>query len=108
MLVDPAWTATGAMANVRAFQTQTLLQNGKDYNAISNSATKKLAATSKADALKEVRDFGLDEAYDASVISGVDALADSAVMIDRSFIDFLVARVTALAVRAAGLSLRNG
>ncbi len=48
----------------------------------------------------------VDEAYDASVISGVDALADSAVMIDRSFIDFLVARVTAFLAAALGTLLR--
>ncbi|MGB4911915.1 MAG: hypothetical protein WBO95_07220, partial [Candidatus Dechloromonas phosphoritropha] len=37
-----------------------------DYHAISNGTTRKLATTSKAAALKEARDFGLDEAYDAS------------------------------------------
>ena len=29
VLVDPAWTATGAMTNLRAFHSQTLLANGK-------------------------------------------------------------------------------
>ena len=29
VLVDPAWTATGSLATARAFQTQTLLANGK-------------------------------------------------------------------------------
>ncbi|RYZ65753.1 MAG: NADH-quinone oxidoreductase subunit L, partial [Proteobacteria bacterium] len=48
----------------------------------------------------------VDEAYDASVISGVDALADSAVMIDRGFIDFLIARVSAFLVAAFGTLLR--
>ncbi|MFO0760369.1 MAG: kelch repeat-containing protein [Byssovorax sp.] len=29
VLVDPAWTATGSLTNLRAFHTQTLLANGK-------------------------------------------------------------------------------
>ena len=71
LLVASGYTPIGYMAVKptdpdRAPHAMALLQNGKDYHAISNSATKKLAATSKADALKEVRDFGLDEAYDAS------------------------------------------
>lgn len=71
LLVASGYTPIGYMAVKptdpdRAPHAMALLQQGKDYHAISNSATKKLAATSKADALKELRDFGLGEAYDAS------------------------------------------
>ncbi|HXE37578.1 MAG TPA: hypothetical protein VN639_03815, partial [Azonexus sp.] len=71
LLVASGYTPTGYMAVKptdpdRAPHALALLQHGKDYHAISNSATKKLAATSKADALKEMRDFGLGEAYDPS------------------------------------------
>jgi len=71
LMVASGYTPIGYMAVKptdpdRAPHAMALLQQGKDFHAISNSATKKLAATSKADALKEVRDFGLDEAYDPS------------------------------------------
>jgi hypothetical protein len=71
LLVASGYTAIGYMAVKptdpdRAPHALALLQHGKDFHAISNNATSKLAATSKAGALKEMRDFGLDEAYDAS------------------------------------------
>lgn len=71
LLVASGYTPIGYMAVKptdpdRAPHALALLQQGKDFHAISNSATKKLAATSKADALKEMRDFGLGEAYDPS------------------------------------------
>lgn len=71
LLVAAGYTPIGYMAVKptdpdRDPHAMALLQQGKDYHAISNGATKKLAATNKTDALKEVRDFGLDDAYDAS------------------------------------------
>ena len=69
LLVASGYTPVGYMAVKptdpdRAPHAMALLQHGKDFHAISNNATMKLAATKKADALKEVRDFGLGEAYD--------------------------------------------
>lgn len=69
LLVASGYTPIGYMAVKptdpdRAPHAMALLQHGKDYHAISNNATKKLVATGKADALKEMRDFGLGEAYD--------------------------------------------
>jgi hypothetical protein len=69
LLVASGFTPIGYMAVKptdpdRAAHAMALLQQGKDYHAISNGATQKLAATTKADALKELRDFGLGEAYD--------------------------------------------
>jgi hypothetical protein len=69
LLVASGYTPIGYMAVKptdpdRAPHAMALLQHGKDFHAISNNATMKLAATKKADALKEVRDFGLGEAYD--------------------------------------------
>lgn len=48
----------------------------------------------------------VDEAYDKTVIAGVDALADTAASVDHGFVDFLLARVTALLVSAFGTVLR--
>ena len=69
LLVASGFTPIGYMAVKptdpdRAAHAMALLQQGKDYHAISNGTTQKLAATTKADALKELRDFGLGEAYD--------------------------------------------
>ena len=71
LLVASGYTPIGYMAVKptdpdRAPHALALLQQGKDFHAISNGATKKLAATAKSAALQELRDFGLDEAYDAS------------------------------------------
>jgi NADH-quinone oxidoreductase subunit L len=48
----------------------------------------------------------VDEAYDKTVVAGVDALADTAASVDQGIIDFLLARVTALIVAATGTILR--
>ena len=71
LLLASGFTPIGYMAVKptdpdRAPHAVALLQQGKDYHAISNGTTRKLATTSKAAALKEARDFGLDEAYDDS------------------------------------------
>ncbi len=50
--------------------------------------------------------WGLDWLYERTVISGVDALADTAASVDQGFVDFLLARVTALLVAALGTILR--
>jgi hypothetical protein len=69
LLVASGYTPIGYMAvkptdPKRAPHAMALLQHGKDFHAISNNATRKLAASKKDDALTEVRDFGLSEAYD--------------------------------------------
>ncbi|MGE0071320.1 MAG: DUF4157 domain-containing protein [Thiomonas sp.] len=71
LLVASGFTPIGYMAvsptdTTRAAHAMALLKHGKTYQAISNSASTELTATTKADALKEVRDFGLEEAYDAN------------------------------------------
>jgi NADH-quinone oxidoreductase subunit L len=48
----------------------------------------------------------VDELYDATVFNGVDALADTAISVDQSFIDAILARLTALVVAALGTVLR--
>lgn len=71
LLVASGFTPVGYMAvkptdTTRAAHAMALLKHGKTYHAISNSASTELTATTKADALKEVRNFGLEEAYDAN------------------------------------------
>ena len=48
----------------------------------------------------------VDELYDKTVIAGVDALADTSASFDQSFVDFVLARLTALTVAAGGTVLR--
>ena len=71
LLTASGFTPIGYMAvkpsdNGRAAHAMALLKHGKTYQAISNSASTELTATTKDDALKELRDFGLQEAYDAN------------------------------------------
>ena len=44
--------------------------------------------------------------YDKTVVSGVDALADTAASVNQGIVDFIIARLTALIVAAAGTILR--
>jgi NADH-quinone oxidoreductase subunit L len=53
-----------------------------------------------------VRVVGLDYFYEHSVLSGTDALADTAVSVDQSVIDFAIARLTSLLAAALGTILR--
>jgi NADH-quinone oxidoreductase subunit L len=48
----------------------------------------------------------VDEAYDATVLSGVDALADTMQSVDRGVVDGILARLSALLVAAFGTVLR--
>lgn len=48
----------------------------------------------------------VDEAYDKTVVAGVDALADTASSVDQGLVDFVIARLTALLVAAFGTVLR--
>ena len=48
----------------------------------------------------------VDEAYDKYVISGVDAIADTAMQVDTYIVDGIIARLTALIVAATGTVLR--
>jgi NADH-quinone oxidoreductase subunit L len=48
----------------------------------------------------------VDEAYDKTVVAGVDALADTAASVDQGIIDFFLARLTSLIVAATGTILR--
>jgi NADH-quinone oxidoreductase subunit L len=48
----------------------------------------------------------VDELYEATVYAGTDALADTAVWVDRSIIDTLLATVSSTLVKVAGVILR--
>ena len=48
----------------------------------------------------------VDEAYDKTVVAGVDALADTAASVDQGIVDFVLARLTSLIVAALGTILR--
>jgi NADH-quinone oxidoreductase subunit L len=48
----------------------------------------------------------IDELYDATVISAVEAFADTAALFDKWIIDGIIARLTSLVVAAAGAILR--
>jgi NADH-quinone oxidoreductase subunit L len=48
----------------------------------------------------------VDEAYDATVIAGVDSVAESCAAVDTYIVDGLLAKVTSLLVAAAGTVLR--
>jgi NADH-quinone oxidoreductase subunit L len=48
----------------------------------------------------------VDELYDATVIAGVDSLAETSAAVDRGIVDGILARLTALVVAAAGTILR--
>jgi hypothetical protein len=48
----------------------------------------------------------VDEAYEKTVVAGVDALADTAASVDQGVVDFVLARVTSLLVAAFGTILR--
>jgi NADH-quinone oxidoreductase subunit L len=48
----------------------------------------------------------VDELYDKTVVSAVDALADTAASVDQGIVDFILARLTSLIVAATGTVLR--
>jgi len=48
----------------------------------------------------------VDELYDATIIAGVDSLAETSAAVDRGIVDGILARLTALLVAAAGTVLR--
>jgi NADH-quinone oxidoreductase subunit L len=48
----------------------------------------------------------IDELYDTTIIAGVDALADTSAAVDKTIVDGILARLTALLVAAAGTILR--
>jgi NADH-quinone oxidoreductase subunit L len=48
----------------------------------------------------------VDEFYDATVIAGVDSLAETSAVVDKTIVDGILARVTAVLVAAAGTILR--
>jgi NADH-quinone oxidoreductase subunit L len=48
----------------------------------------------------------VDEFYDYTVLSGVDALADTSAAVDRGIVDMLIAKVSAVVVAALGTLLR--
>jgi NADH-quinone oxidoreductase subunit L len=49
----------------------------------------------------------IDELYDATVIAGVDSLADTSAAADKSIVDGITSRLTSLVVAAAGAVLRT-
>jgi len=70
LLVASGFTPIGYMAikpkdKNRLPHAMALLKLGNNFRAISNSTTRDLGAVTKNDALELLRDFGIDEAYDA-------------------------------------------
>ena len=70
LLVAAGFTPIGYMAikpgdTKRLGHAVALLQQGTNFRAISNSATKDLGAISKPAAMEQLRDFGLAQGYDA-------------------------------------------
>ncbi|MDP9035630.1 MAG: NADH-quinone oxidoreductase subunit L [Myxococcota bacterium] len=49
----------------------------------------------------------VDELYDATVIAGVDSLAETSAVFDRTIVDGVLARLTSLVVAASGTVLRT-
>lgn len=78
LLVASGFTPIGYMAvkptdTERAGHAMALLQQGTNFHAISNSATRDLGAISKSAALEKLRDFGIADAYDAdNPLTGYD------------------------------------
>ncbi|WP_328475122.1 DUF4157 domain-containing protein [Actinoplanes sp. NBC_00393] len=72
LLVQSGFTPVGYMAidptdKSRAGHAIALLQHGKEWHAISNMSSRTFpATTTREQALKMLRDFGIKEAYDAS------------------------------------------
>jgi NADH-quinone oxidoreductase subunit L len=48
----------------------------------------------------------IDELYDVTIIAGVDSLAETSAAVDKTIVDGIIARLTALVVAAAGTILR--
>jgi NADH-quinone oxidoreductase subunit L len=48
----------------------------------------------------------IDELYDATIIAGVDSLAETSAAVDKTIVDGIIARLTSLIVAAAGTILR--
>jgi hypothetical protein len=78
LLVASGFTPIGYMAvkptdKDRAGHAMALLQQGSNFHAISNSATRDLGAISKTAALEKLHDFGIADAYDAdNPLTGYD------------------------------------
>jgi Domain of unknown function (DUF4157) len=72
LLVSSGFTPVGYMAIVptnksRAAHAMAILRHGNDWHLLSNMASRTLPAnTTKEEALKMLRDFGIKEAYDSS------------------------------------------
>ncbi|MBS1144032.1 MAG: hypothetical protein H6R14_1438 [Proteobacteria bacterium] len=70
LLVASGFTPIGYMAikpkdKKRLGHAMALLKQGNNFRAISNSTTKDLGAVTKEKALEMLRDFGIEDAYDA-------------------------------------------
>jgi NADH-quinone oxidoreductase subunit L len=48
----------------------------------------------------------IDEVYDATIIAGVDSLAETSAFVDKTFVDGIIARLSSLVVAALGTVLR--
>jgi NADH-quinone oxidoreductase subunit L len=48
----------------------------------------------------------IDEIYDATIIAGVDSLAETSAAVDKTIVDGIIARLTSLVVAASGTILR--
>jgi len=57
-------------------------------------------------ACAKAEQIGFDYVYENSILSGVDALADTATSVDEGFVDLVLGRISALVVAVFGTALR--
>jgi NADH-quinone oxidoreductase subunit L len=77
------------------------------YMAQKGAPAKKLAAAMPGLYELVLAKWKIDELYDATILAGVDALAETSAAADKYIVDGLLARVTSLLVAAAGSILRT-
>jgi NADH-quinone oxidoreductase subunit L len=94
-----------AMGGIAAFAIGTWLA-WWIYKTNKGEPAKRLAAAQPALYQLVLDKWRVDELYDATVIAAVDSLAETSAAVDKSIVDGILARLTALVVAAAGTVLR--
>jgi NADH-quinone oxidoreductase subunit L len=77
------------------------------YVAQKGAPAKKIAAAVPGLYKLVLDKWRIDELYDATILSGVDALAETSALFDKYVVDGILARLSALLVAAAGTVLRS-
>jgi NADH-quinone oxidoreductase subunit L len=94
-----------AMGGFLAFAAGTLIAYWM-YVVRGGAPAKSLAASQPALYHLLLDKWRIDELYDATIVAAVDSLAETAAAFDKTFVDGIIARLTALVVAAAGTVLR--